>query len=137
MKNILIALLFLGTAAQAEPRGWASKDEVSRRSGHAVRRAEKFEEHCGKIQDVSGLAGGVRQLAVSMKRLQESVDRGRDFNGCVGEFKDIRNQYTRLEQEFNQRHSRHQNWRVTYGWYQISLAYLEMEWAFTQGDPIP
>jgi len=136
MKQILIALLFIGTAAQAEPRGWKSKDEVSRRSGHAVKRAEKFEEHCGKIQDVSGLAGGVRQLAVSMKSLQESVDRGRDFNGCKVEFKAIRDQYSKLEREFNQRHHRHQNWRVTYGWYQVSLAYLELEWAFTQGDSI-
>lgn len=135
MKLLLLAIL-VTFQAQAEPRhrGWTDRDDVSRRSDRAVKRTERFQEHCGGIADVSGFAGGIKQLGQAMRRLQSQLDRG--YDGCLSDFKNIRDQYRKLAKEFDERHSHHRDWRVAYAWNSVTLAYVELEWAFTQGETL-
>jgi len=143
MKTLLLiaATALLTFQVQAEPghrhhHGWTDKDDVTKRTGRAVKRADRFQEHTGGIGDIAELGNGVRQLSGAMRRLQEQVERGRDYDSLVGDFKSIRQQYQQLEKEYNQRHSRHRDWRVAYGWNSVTLGYLDLEWAFTQGETL-
>lgn len=132
-----IAIVGLWIVSGAANADWVSQQEVAKWADKVTAVASAYHEECKGVSEPSAFPNFMYRLKAfndSIRNLKGQLYRGYQY--CVPSFRNLRQTYQNLKQEFDANYASHKNFRVRLGWQRVELAFLELDWAFTQGEEL-